>query len=214
MSKKVFLISGLGADERMFQRLNFHDFEPIFIKWVSPKKNETISHYASRLIPQITDENPILIGLSLGGMMAVEISKLIKSDKIIFISSIKSKKELPILYRLAGFLNLNKLIPRQLYNHTNPFIHWLFGAKTKEDKRLLKQVLHDTDLNFVVWAIHEIINWKNDLVPENLHRIHGTKDYLLPIILSPPDFRIENGSHLMVLNKADEVSAALQQILN
>lgn len=214
MPKKVFLISGLGADERMFHRLNFYDFEPVFIKWISPKKNETISNYAQRLLPQITEENPIIIGLSLGGMMAVEISKQIRTKKIIFISSIKSKEELPVLYRLAAYLNLNKLVPKKLYKETNPFIYWLFGAKTKEDKILLKQVLHDTDLDFVVWAIHEIVNWKNDFVPENLHRIHGTKDYLLPIIVSSPDVRIENGSHLMILNKANEVSAALHKILN
>jgi pimeloyl-ACP methyl ester carboxylesterase len=214
LSKKVFLISGLGADERMFQRLNFHDFEPVFVHWISPRNNETISDYATRLLPQITEENPIIIGLSLGGMMAVEISKHIKTEKIIFISSIKSKQELPILYRLAAFLNLNKLVPRKLYKETNPFIYWLFGAKTKRDKILLKQVLRDTDLNFVVWAINEIVNWKNDFVPTNLYRIHGTQDYLLPIIVSPPDFKIQDGSHLMILNKADEVSAALQKILN
>ena len=118
------------------------------------------------------------------------------------------------MYRLAASLNLNKLIPRPLYKETNPFIYWLFGATTKEDKILLKQVLQDTDLEFVVWAIQEILNWKNHFIPPNLHRIHGTKDHLLPIIVSPPDFKIENGSHLMILNKAEEVSAALHKILN
>ena len=213
MSKKLFLISGLGADERMFQRLNFHNFEPVFIQWISSKKNETISAYAARLSIQITDENPIIIGLSLGGMMAVEISKIIKTEKIILISSAKDKFEIPKLYQLAAYLNLNKLIPRELYKRSNLFIFWLFGVKTKRDKNLLKEVLRDTDLDFVVWAINEILNWKNVKVPENLFRIHGSNDHLLPLKVSKPDFEIKNGSHLMVLNKAEDVSEALKIIL-
>lgn len=213
MSKKLFLISGLGADERMFQRLNFHNFEPVFIQWISSKKNETISAYAARLSIQITDENPIIIGLSLGGMMAVEISKIIKTEKIILISSAKDKFEIPKLYKFAAYLNLNKLIPRQLYKRSNLFIFWLFGVKTKRDKNLLKEVLRDTDLDFVVWAINEILNWKNVKVPENLFRIHGSNDHLLPLKVSKPDFEIKNGSHLMVLNKAEDVSEALKIIL-
>ena len=213
MSKKLFLISGLGANERMFQRLNFHNFENVYIKWISPEKNETISDYASRLLTQINQENPIIIGLSLGGMMAVEISKIIKTEKIILISSAKDKFEIPKLYQLAAYLNLNTLIPRQLYKKSNFFIYWLFGVKKREDKNLLKEVLRDTDLDFVVWAINEILNWKNVKVPENLFRIHGSNDHLLPMKVSTPDFEIKNGSHLMVLNKAEEVSEALKIIL-
>ncbi len=198
----------------MFQRLDFSGFNPIYLKWIKPKKNETIANYATRLKEQITEEKPIIFGLSLGGMMAVEIAKQIPTGKIILLSSIINMKELPLLYRLSAFLSWHKLIPKQLYKQTNPFIHWLFGAKTLQDKKLLKEVLRDTDLDFVVWAIDEIINWKNQFVPKNLHRIHGTKDFLLPIKVSPPDFRIENGSHLMVLNRAEEVSLALKSILN
>lgn len=90
MQKKIYLISGLGADERMFQRLNFYNFEPVYLQWISPKKNESISDYAARLKSQITEEKPIIIGLSLGGMMAVEISKQIKTEKVVLISSIKT----------------------------------------------------------------------------------------------------------------------------
>lgn len=197
----------------MFQRLNFHNFEPVFIQWISPEKNETISAYAARLSIQITDENPIIIGLSLGGMMAVEIAKIIKTEKIILISSAKDKFEIPKLYKFAAYLNLNKLIPRELYKRSNLFIFWLFGVKTKRDKNLLKEVLRDTDLDFVVWAINEILNWKNVKVPENLFRIHGSNDHLLPLKVSKPDFEIKNGSHLMVLNKVEDVSEALKIIL-
>ena len=134
----------------MFQRLNFHDFEPVFIQWISPQKNESISDYATRLLPQISEENPIIIGLSFGGMVAVEISKQIKTTKIILISSAKNTSEIPNLYKFAAFLNLNKLIPKQLFKQSNFFINWLFGIKNKEDKILLKQVLKDTDLDFTV----------------------------------------------------------------
>ncbi|SFH80789.1 alpha/beta hydrolase [Halpernia frigidisoli] len=214
MSKKIFLISGLGADERMFHRLNFYNCTPVFIKWLPTKKNENIADYASRLLTQITEENPVIIGLSFGGIIAVEIAKQIKTEKIILISSAKDKSEIPFLYKFAAYFKLNKLIPKQLFKQTNFFVYWLFGVKNEEDKNLLKEVLKDTDLDFAVWAIEQIINWKNDYLPQNLHRIHGSNDHLLPLKVLPPDFEIENGSHLMVLNNAEEVSTALQEILN
>jgi esterase/lipase len=48
-------------------------------------KNEDISHYAQRLSARI-EPNSILIGLSFGGIVAIEIAKHIPS-KIILVSS-------------------------------------------------------------------------------------------------------------------------------
>ena len=51
------------------------------------KKNESLAAYATKLLPQITEANPIVMGLSLGGMLALEVSKQIQTEKIISLSS-------------------------------------------------------------------------------------------------------------------------------
>ena len=60
---------------------------------------------------QIKDKNPILIGLSFGGIVATELSKIISVEKLILISSLKTKSEIPLIYRLAGKLHIHRIIP-------------------------------------------------------------------------------------------------------
>lgn len=81
MTKELYIFSGLGADERVFQKLDFFGFTTIFIKWVVPQEKETIEDYATRILNQITTTKPILIGLSFGGIIAVEVAKLIATEK-------------------------------------------------------------------------------------------------------------------------------------
>ena len=56
MNEHIYLISGLGADERVFQNLDFGRLRPTFIQWIEPKDNESIQEYALRLSLQIKIE--------------------------------------------------------------------------------------------------------------------------------------------------------------
>ncbi|MCP1996093.1 alpha/beta hydrolase [Flavobacterium sp. HSC-61S13] len=108
---KIYILSGLGVDRRVFDRIDFGNLNPEFIDWIETIYNESLADYAKRMVQLIPDENPILIGLSFGGMVAIEISKIIQTEKLILIASAKTKYELPLLYRIAVILKLNKLIP-------------------------------------------------------------------------------------------------------
>ena len=111
MKDKIFIFSGLGADQRVFQKLDFSGFDVTFVNWIIPFEKETIEHYAARLLDQISGKNPILVGLSFGGIMAVEVAKQIETKKIILIASAKTKDEIPFYFQIAGKLNLQKLLP-------------------------------------------------------------------------------------------------------
>ena len=104
--KDIYLLSGLGADHRVLQDLDFSGYNITFIKWIQLIKNESIEDYAKRLTEQIITQNPIIIGLSFGGIMAVEIGKLIDTERIILIASAKTKFEIPFYYSFAGSLGL------------------------------------------------------------------------------------------------------------
>ncbi len=85
----IYLISGLGADYRVFQKIDLEANSYTHIKWDKPKsQNQSIIDYTKGLLAQIKHENPILIGVSFGGMIAIEIAKLIPVRKIIIISSV------------------------------------------------------------------------------------------------------------------------------
>ena len=94
--KHIYCISGFGADERAFSKLNFGNNKVHFLPWLLPITKESIEEYAQRMGKQIQHENPVLIGLSFGGMMSIEIAKCIKTELVIIISSIKSFHEIPL----------------------------------------------------------------------------------------------------------------------
>ena len=209
---KIYIFSGLGVDQRVFDNIDFGNLDVEFIDWIEPLKNESLDSYAKRIAQNLTVPNPSLIGLSFGGMVAVEISKILQTKKIVLIASAKTKSELPEIYQLAGKLKINKLIPNQLLKKHNFITNWFFGLETKSDKQLLKRILKDTNPNFLSWAINEILNWKNEEEPSHCFHIHGNKDRIIPVEIVKADFVIENGGHFMTVNKAEEIEMIIKRI--
>ena len=212
--KTVYVFSGLGADERVFHKTDFADCNVVFIKWIVPQKNEAIESYALRIAQQITTTHPILVGLSFGGMMAVEVAKHIATEKIILISSAKNKKEIPFYFRFAGKLGIANIIPSKTLIKINVFTNWFFSNRTVEDKKLLSAILHDTDPVFLKWAIVKIANWQNQVIHKNLFDIHGDADRILLFKYVTCNEVIKNGAHLMVVSKAAEVNKKLRLFIN
>ena len=58
-----------------------------------------------------------------------------------------------------------------------------------------------------------IVNWKNDVVPENVIHIHGTADKLLPFRYVKADHALIDGEHVMIMDRAEELSALLKSII-
>ena len=87
------LISGLGADEKVFARLNLDSFNVNQIKWIRPEPKETLHHYAVRLSEQFITKEPYAItGLPFGGILTNEMTSFIepKPIKSILISSVRN----------------------------------------------------------------------------------------------------------------------------
>lgn len=214
MKEKIYIISGLGADKRVFKHITFSDFEPIFIDWIIPVKNETLEYYSKRLIAQIKDENPIILGISFGGMVAIEISKQIKTKQVILLATAKTRSELPKLYLLLGKLGVLKIVPVKLLKNTNLLTYYFFGTKTKDNRATLKEIIQDTDPIFLKWALHKILNWSNTELPNNFIHIHGTNDKLIPLKKNTSAIEIKNGGHFMTVNRYVELNTVIHAELN
>lgn len=210
MSKHLYLISGLGADERIFQRLDFQGFTTHHLHWIAPEAGESLRDYAERMRSQITTENPWLLGVSFGGMIATEISRQMACEGLILVSTATTRQEIPLLYRLAGKLHLHRLMPNVLLKQANAITYWLFGMKTMQEKQLLASILAETDSTFLSWAINAILCWNNQEPAKSALRLHGGKDRILPVgHIENPGKVVLDGGHLMVYTQADEVSACL-----
>jgi hypothetical protein len=207
----IYLISGLGADKRVFSKLVFSTNHVIkHIEWIKPNFNEDLSSYARRLARQIDESKPFfLVGVSFGGMIAVELNKFISPLQTIIISSASTDAQIPWYYKIVGRLKIYKLIPVKVLKAPTPLTFWFFGTKTKEEKSLLTQILKDTDGSFLKWAISKITNWDQKITLKGIYHVHGTADRILPVAFIQPDFNVINGGHLMVYSQNEIITKIL-----
>ena len=211
--KKIYCISGLGADERAFGRLQIKGHTMAALPWLMPNPHETIGQYAKRMSAGIKDENPILMGLSFGGMMSIEIAKIISAPKVILISSIKSGDELPAWLKRSGQLRLNRLFPMRSFKIMEPVQNIFLGAIGKDEKDMARSYRKNAPQQYTDWAINEVLNWRNTWQPPTLFHIHGDNDRMFPIKYVSPTHVVKGGGHFMIMNKAAQVSAAINDII-
>lgn len=211
--KHIYCISGLGADERVFSKCDFPGHEVHFINWIIPGKNDTIESYAKKMIEHIHHDNPILIGLSFGGIMCIEISRLIKTELVIIISSVKSTSELPFWLRVSGKLKLNRLLPMRSFKILEPIQNYNLGITTEDEKALVREYRKNINQQYADWAINALLNWKSKEAPKKLYHIHGAKDRIFSIKRINPDYTIRDGGHLMIMQKTDELNQIIHSIL-
>ena len=213
MPQKIFIISGLGADHRVFHKMNFQEFEPVYIHWLEPLKNETIQNYSLRISKQITEPNPLVIGISFGGMIAIEVSKFLPFQKLILIASAKSKQEIPLLYRVLGTLKVPLFFPMQWLKKSNRLSYFVFGVTEQEDQKILDAIYNDTSPSYLRWALNAVCTWQNEVVTQNLLHIHGTNDRILYYSNIKNAVPIPNGGHLLPLTETQKLEELILKFL-
>ncbi|MGZ5133542.1 MAG: alpha/beta fold hydrolase [Flavitalea sp.] len=215
----VYCLSGLGADERIFCKLKVPGSSFHYIRWVQPQANESIIDYAARLSSQIEHDNPILLGVSFGGMMAIEVAKLLEIHKVILISSVKSNVELPGWMKICGRYGFDRMLPSRPL-HTirplkalRPIQNYFLGTESAEEKAIANQFRDTVDPLYLRWSINQVLNWKNEWQPETTFHLHGEKDHIFPLRHVKPTHVVPNAGHFMVMNKCREISEILNEII-
>lgn len=213
---QLYFISGLGADRQAFDRIKLPEHFCInYIDWLEPEKNETIEHYAKRMAESIDTSKPFaLIGLSFGGIMCIEISKLYPAEKVILISSIATHTQLPWYLRFAGNLQLHKVGFIYLLKNTDFMMNFIFGVHTPKMKSYLKEMIDKTSSNYLSWSLDTILKWRNAIKPANAVQINGETDKLFQLKYCLPDYKINRGSHFMILTHANDISRIIEKELS
>jgi pimeloyl-ACP methyl ester carboxylesterase len=210
-----YFISGMGADRRIFThiRLPGH-FEAVYLDWVPFKKEEGLPEYAARLSEKIDHNQPfVLVGLSLGGILAVEIARRSSPLCTIILGSVPVSDQLPRYFRVADKLRLLDLLPPSFFMRAAVAKRWI-TRESREDKVLIRAMIRDTDPEFIRWAMRAVLRWKNRTAPEPLLHLHGSRDEVFPIWRTRPTHAIRGGGHLLVMTHAREVNDLLQRLLS
>ena len=206
-----YLIPGLGADERVFQFLRLRG-EIHILHWLAPQTpDEPLAHYAARLAEDIPVAQVCwLVGISFGGVLALEVGALRPLARVVLISSLAGPRELPWPARLARATGLHRLLLPQLLPLVPRAAQWFFSAANGRDYELLKQIIRDTDPQFSRWAIARLVHWHGTTCTP-IARIHGTHDRLLPAGAALSEYQLPGG-HLIIISQAAEISRILNHL--
>jgi pimeloyl-ACP methyl ester carboxylesterase len=202
----------LGTDERVFDHLSINE-KMKFIPWLRPLKNEKIKNILYGMGEKIQTPSPLLLGVSFGGMIGIEIAKQIPLAKLIIVSSIKTANELPRWMKLTGKFQLHKILPTRSYKITERYDNRRLGISNEQERKLVNAYREKMDPIYYNWAVHQVLNWKNNWYPEDIVHIHGDHDKIFPVKNLDPTHIIKGGSHIMMLNKAEEVRQCINSVL-
>lgn len=210
---KLYVISGLGADYSVLERLEFNpNTEIVFLDWLMPEKNEDFQHYVDRMSERIDDTEPFcLLGYSFGGIMVQEINQKKKAEKVVIMGSIRSDKEKSALIRAGEITKIPKYLPESIFNEKSAFAYGVIRKLFDPKNPKIFQYFKVKDPYYLKWSVEKISEWKFKETP-NVIQILGDKDIVFPISKCKPDYIIKGGTHLFPATKSKEVSKILKEI--
>lgn len=209
---KLYLIAGHGSDIRIFSKINFpENVDTVHLHFIDPIKNETMHDYAIRISKKIdTTQQFSIMGVSLGGMLATEMTSFINPENVIIISSAAGRSELPIRYRMMRNFEMYRIFSGEFYHFMAKTAQILFEPDRKKEGEIFDTMLKEKDPDFLKRGIHMIVNWEGEYESNgNIFHIHGSKDHTLPIRKTCSDMIVKKGSHMMTLTNPKPIEDLL-----
>jgi pimeloyl-ACP methyl ester carboxylesterase len=211
----VYFIPGFAASPSIFEYINLPEDQFICyrLSWILPTNAESLSDYAKRYAVKIEHQNAILIGCSFGGILAQELKTYVKPLKIIIISSVKCRGELPPYFRLAGRVRFFKLLPVYLLVHIDKLHRYRINRYINERLRLYKKYMAIKDRVYWNWAIRELLSWSRETPDQDVIHIHGDRDEVFPVKYLTGYIPVSGGTHVMVIKRHRWFTERLPEIL-
>lgn len=211
----VYFMPGLAASSLIFERIALPDdlYEINLLEWEIPIENESLADYAKRIAKKITHENPVLIGVSFGGIVVQEMAAFIKVKKVIIISSVKTNLEFPRRMKIAKTTKAYKLIPMNLILNIENLAKFSFGDKINSRLKLYEKFLSVRDIGYLQWAVEKVILWDRTIADPHVTHIHGDCDDVFPIKYIKDCIVVKGGTHIMILNKYKWLNKNLPAII-
>ncbi len=212
----IYCMPGLAASPKIFEyiKLPKEKYELHLLEWLIPdNSNESLEAYSLRLSEHIKHENPVLIGVSFGGIIVQELRKIISVKKVILISSVKKESEIPRRLKLIQKSKLYKLFPSKRISSIDDFSKFAFHKSFQHKAQVYNKYLAVRNEVYLNWAIYNVLNWKPDENSEEIIHIHGANDHIFPIKHIKNCIKIEGGTHAMILTKAYQINILLQEII-
>ncbi|ARV13975.1 alpha/beta hydrolase [Polaribacter sp. SA4-12] len=212
----IYLVPGLAAGPEIFENLNLPEdkYQIHYLKWKRPLAlEESISNYAMRMCEDVKEKDPVLVGVSFGGIMVQEMSKFMDTKKVILISSVKTNNELPKRFKLAKFTKAYKLFPTNIVSNFEAYAKYFLGKSLKKRAKTYNKYLSVRSKTYINWSISAVLNWQQEEISQNITHIHGTDDHVFPLKNIGNCIKIKGGSHVMIITKGKKISKIIDEVL-
>jgi len=196
----VYMMPGMAANVKIFDFIQLGNaFEIHLLSWLMPIKGESLIDYAARMCEKVNHQNPVLIGVSFGGILVQEMSKILACRKVIIISSVRTHTEFPIHMRITRKTKAYRFFPTQWVDNIEDFIGFMFGPSVRKRMDLNKKYLSVREPQYLDWALETFFNWEQEDPLPNVVHIHGTYDLVFPVFYLKNYIPVLKGTHVMVV---------------
>ncbi len=207
----IYCIPGLGLDHRLFEKLSISGVELKYIDYIEPLSDEPIAGYAKRLSEKIEDTTFSILGMSLGGILAVEISRIKKVESLFLISTVKNKSEVPNIFKYMDLLPTKNKIASKLAIDASVAFKPYYDKSDAAGNKLFDAMIRSASVELLAWGIQEIANWKfNEEINCPFYHVHGTADLIFPIKNIDKAETVKGATHYMLYNNTDDISKRIE----
>lgn len=205
----------MAASPEIFEHLDLpaDRFEVHYLEWFLPEAGMSLQEYAREMSGKINHEAPVLIGVSFGGFLVQELAALTRARKVIVISSIKCRSEMPRRLLVARYTRLHKLLPTSLVGNVEVLARFAFGDPVTKRLELYDRYLSMRDKRYLDWALDCIVNWEREAPLPGLIHIHGERDAVFPIGHIGSCIRVPGGTHTMIIHRFRWFNEHLPEII-
>lgn len=211
----VYFVPGMAAGIEIFKNIRLPEsrYKLKIIEWLIPEKDEDIAAYARRMTQMVPEPNPVLGGVSFGGVVAQEMAAFLNPRKLIIISSVKCRSELPKRMIVASKTGAYRLIPTNIILSADDLTKFAIGSRSRKRLQLYQTFLNVRDKQYLDWAIKNMVNWQREEPDPSVTHIHGDSDIVFPIKYIRDCEVIKGGTHIMLLDKGKIVSKKLIEVI-
>lgn len=212
----VYCMPGMCAKPTIFKNLKLPEeqFKIHWLDWIMPKKDESLESYARRLCEDIHHTDIVLIGVSLGGVVIQEMQKFVSVKKLVLVSTVKSKYELPTYMKLTRKSGLYRILPAGSLRHFKKMENWpIFSKAFRKRLKVYNQYLGMDDAQYVRWAIRKILFWDRKEPLPGLIQIQGDEDRVFPIKYIEDCHVVEGATHLLIINRFKWLNENLPRLI-
>jgi hypothetical protein len=154
---------------------------------------------------QIADPKPILLGFCYGGVLAIDVGRIVSARRVILVSGISDVSEIALLRRFLAIVFY--ITPEFVLKILGAFLTFLVNRILKINIKIPRLWLKSGQNKFI---IRHLLNFRHHDQDPDLVRIHGDRDRLFPMNGFEVDFTINSGGHFMFVDRRKEVLSKIK----